>query len=91
MPFNTISRLLGWKGLRPRRELSYFCLVECPVCGTRGREQMHGRASLHFYQCPRCQQVITPRPGSCCVCCSHGDTPCIWQQREDLGLPHPAV
>jgi hypothetical protein len=74
---------------RIKRKVEYFSLFECPECGKRGKEQMPGNASVYFHHCFRCNHIITPKPGDCCVFCSYGKTPCPWQQRERMGLPHP--
>ena len=29
-----------------------------------------------FYECERCETVLKPKPGDCCVYCSYGSVPC---------------
>jgi hypothetical protein len=38
-------------------------------------------ACQFFYDCVRCNAVIRPKPGDCCVFCSYADTRCPDKQR----------
>lgn len=51
-------------------------LITCPLCGFQSLEAMPTDACTYFYNCGSCHQMLTPRPGDCCVYCSYGDTPC---------------
>ncbi|WP_084386329.1 GDCCVxC domain-containing (seleno)protein [Castellaniella caeni] len=51
-------------------------VLTCPHCGHRQRETMPTDACLFFYQCSRCEALLRPKPGDCCVFCSWGDVPC---------------
>jgi len=42
-------------------------------------------ACVHFYECTRCHQTLTPKVGDCCVFCSYGSARCPPRQRE--GVP----
>ncbi|WP_275428552.1 GDCCVxC domain-containing (seleno)protein, partial [Enterobacter hormaechei] len=37
---------------------------------------MSADACRFFYGCEGCGVLMKPRPGDCCVFCSHGDHPC---------------
>jgi len=50
--------------------------LTCPACGVVTVEMMPVHYCQRFYDCPACGTVITTTPGSCCVYCSYGDTPC---------------
>lgn len=51
-------------------------IVTCPSCGHCVEETMPTNACLFFYDCPRCNARLKPKPGDCCVFCSYGSTPC---------------
>lgn len=81
-----LIRLLGWRRIRfIRRRPIYFSTLRCPHCGKRSFDQMPAHASVFFYDCPRCTQVLKPRNGICCVYCSYGDVPCPPRQRGVYG------
>lgn len=50
--------------------------ITCPVCGARKGETMPTDACLVFYSCSRCEALLRPKPGECCVFCSYGSVPC---------------
>jgi hypothetical protein len=76
-----LVRVLGWRsGRLLRRKPLYFSTLRCPNCGKRSADQMPDNASVHFYRCTRCNGVVKPKPGLCCVYCSYGDVPCPWRQ-----------
>jgi hypothetical protein len=50
--------------------------VTCPECGHHTGEVMPVNACQYFYDCNRCGARLKPRPGDCCVFCSHGSVPC---------------
>ncbi len=54
--------------------------LTCPRCGHRQREAMASNACVYRYECAQCGADIKTRPGSCCVFCSYGDTPCPPEQ-----------
>jgi len=39
----------------------------------------------YFWGCPKCETVLTPEPGDCCVFCSYGRVPCPPVQQERKG------
>lgn len=65
-----------------RRRVNFFSTVTCPSCGRKSRDQMPTNASVYFYGCPKCNTVIKPIKGDCCVYCSYGDRPCPDKQRK---------
>jgi hypothetical protein len=51
-------------------------VVTCPQCGFAATENMPTDACLYFYECTNCHALLRPRPGDCCVFCSHGSVKC---------------
>ncbi len=51
-------------------------ILKCPNCGFRVEETMPTDACVHFYDCPRCETRLKPKPGDCCVFCSYGTVKC---------------
>jgi len=50
--------------------------ITCPDCGFSKAETMPTNACLHTYRCEDCLELLTPRPGDCCVFCSYSDQEC---------------
>ena len=50
--------------------------IVCPHCHHQTMEVMPETACLHFFECPACHTMIRPKPGDCCVFCSHSDQLC---------------
>ena len=50
--------------------------ITCPHCGTAKTEPMPADSCLYFYECTGCRTLLRPKPGDCCVFCSHADRPC---------------
>jgi hypothetical protein len=50
--------------------------LTCPHCGFQREETMPTDACVYFYDCPGCGRVLRPKPGDCCVFCSHGTVKC---------------
>lgn len=59
--------------------------LTCPHCGFAKTETMPTDACQWFFDCERCQAVITPHPGDCCVFCSYGTVPCPPVQEHGKG------
>jgi hypothetical protein len=59
-------------------------IITCPVCGKQARETMPENACQHGYVCTGCREMLTPKPGDCCVFCSYADAPCPPQQVAQL-------
>ena len=50
--------------------------ITCPNCGYKKEETMPTNSCQYFYECEKCQKVIKPKKGDCCVYCSYGSVPC---------------
>lgn len=46
---------------------------------------MPTEACLFFYECANCKAMLKPRPGDCCVFCSHGTVKCPPMQQGERG------
>ena len=55
-------------------------VVTCPVCGFKKEEEMPSDSCVHFYECEKCNTVIKPLQGDCCVYCSYGTEKCPSKQ-----------
>jgi len=51
-------------------------VVTCPNCGFARQETMPTDACQFYYECARCQTLLRPKPGDCCVFCSYGSEKC---------------
>jgi hypothetical protein len=60
--------------------------ITCPACGHRAVETMPTDACQFFYECTACEARLRPKPGDCCVFCSHGSVPCPPVQAERAGF-----
>ena len=50
--------------------------ITCPSCGHEKVEKMPTNACQFFYECEKCNQVLKPKDGDCCVYCSYGTVSC---------------
>lgn len=50
--------------------------LTCPHCRARMVETMPLDACVFFHPCTGCGAMLQPKPGDCCVFCSHGDVAC---------------
>ncbi|MEO5650977.1 MAG: GDCCVxC domain-containing (seleno)protein [Ginsengibacter sp.] len=50
--------------------------ITCPECGFPKEEIMPRDACQYFYKCTRCEKILKPKRGDCCVFCSYGTMPC---------------
>ena len=57
-------------------------VLTCPHCGIATQEMMPTNACQFFYECPACKTLLRPKPGDCCVFCSHGSVTCPPKQRQ---------
>ena len=57
-------------------------VITCPICSHRTEETMPIDACLRFYRCPKCDVLLQPKPGDCCVFCSYGHMKCPPKQAE---------
>ncbi len=46
--------------------------IACPHCGHREGIDVPDNACQIRHDCAACGATLTPRPGDCCVSCSHG-------------------
>ena len=56
--------------------------LTCPSCGLATVEIMPLDRCVYFYDCKGCGNVLTTKPGDCCVYCSYGDKNCPFVQNE---------
>ncbi|MHB8491840.1 MAG: GDCCVxC domain-containing (seleno)protein [Solirubrobacteraceae bacterium] len=56
--------------------------ITCPACGTRALEPMPQDACQYRYVCTGCGELLTAKPGDCCVFCSYADAVCPPMQRS---------
>jgi hypothetical protein len=57
-------------------------ILTCPLCGTSVSETMPTNACVVYYKCTGCHTLLRPKPGDCCVFCSHGSLPCPPMQQS---------
>lgn len=60
-------------------------IITCPHCAASRLETMRTDACRFYYECSGCGAVLRPKPGDCCVFCSHGSVPCPPIQAERNG------
>jgi len=63
--------------------ISEFSVITCPECGHQKEEKMPTDQCVYFYKCKKCEAVLKPKEGDCCVFCSYGDVPCPPIQEKD--------
>ena len=51
-------------------------VLTCPYCGFAKEAAMPTDACQYFYVCIRCNAMLRPNPGDCCVFCSFGSVKC---------------
>jgi hypothetical protein len=57
-------------------EITLASTITCPHCGHQKEENMPSDACVYFYKCCKCEQILKPKAGDCCVFCSFGTVPC---------------
>ena len=57
-------------------------VLTCPQCGAGQKVKMPTDACQHFYKCMKCEEVLKPKEGDCCVFCSYADSKCPSKQAE---------
>lgn len=50
--------------------------ITCPKCGYQKEEEMPTDACQFFYKCEKCEIILKPKQGDCCVFCSYGTVAC---------------
>ncbi len=58
--------------------------ITCPECGYAKLEKMPEDTCQYFYECEKCQKLLRPSPGDCCVFCSYGDVQCPSIQMKNI-------
>lgn len=51
-------------------------IITCPKCNHSKNEVMPTTACQYFYECEKCNEVLKPLEGDCCVFCSYGTVAC---------------
>lgn len=51
-------------------------VLTCPNCGHKKTETLPTDACVYFYECEKCNTVLKPKQGDCCVFCSYGTVKC---------------
>ena len=66
--------------LQERITTSIQSEITCPKCGNKKTEIMPTDVCLLSYTCQKCQTVLHPKEGDCCVFCTYGDHKCPSKQ-----------
>ena len=72
-----------WKTLH-KKTTKLLSVIKCPKCGFEQQETMPTDSCLYFYQCKKCNEMLKPLPGDCCVFCSYGSIKCPSKQGQDV-------
>lgn len=62
--------------LKQQNTTSMQSEITCPNCGSKKTETMPTDVCLLSYTCQKCQTVLHPKDGDCCVFCTYGDHKC---------------
>jgi len=65
-------------------EIKVKANLTCPKCNFVQSAEMPINACQHFYKCQKCEEVLKPKKGDCCVFCSYADSKCPPKQKEAL-------
>jgi len=60
-------------------------VITCPFCGFAKRMSMAVNYCQIFYECEKCNNVMRPKRGDCCVFCSFGSVWCPPMQLSQCG------
>ena len=58
------------------RKLQLRSILTCPHCDYSKEEEMPTDSCQFFYECEKCEAMLKPRSGDCCVFCSYGSVKC---------------
>ena len=64
-------------------EIILESIITCPECGHQENESMPTDSCQFFYVCNKCNNVLRPLQGDCCVFCSYGSVKCPPKQSGD--------
>lgn len=64
--------------------LKTVATLTCPKCQAEQTAKMPENACQHFYKCQKCEEMLKPEKGDCCVFCSYADVMCPPKQREQI-------
>ncbi|MDZ7720524.1 MAG: GDCCVxC domain-containing (seleno)protein [Balneolaceae bacterium] len=56
--------------------------ITCSNCGHKSTETMPKDSCQYFWECPKCEEILKPKQGDCCVFCSYGDSSCPPVQQD---------
>lgn len=65
---------------KPDNQISEKSTITCPTCGFKKTETMPTEVCLLSYTCEKCNTVMHPKDGDCCVFCTYGDHKCPSKQ-----------
>lgn len=51
-------------------------VIRCPHCGNEANARIPDDACVIVYECQRCDAVLRPKEGDCCVFCSYSQDRC---------------
>lgn len=64
--------------------MKFLSVITCPKCSFQKEEKMPENYCQLKYRCTNCGEIITPKPGDCCVYCSYGTEKCPPMQDIDV-------
>lgn len=50
--------------------------IDCPYCNFTKVEKMPTISCQILYNCTKCNKLLTPKDGDCCIYCTYGTVPC---------------
>ena len=66
-----------------KKEVLLKSKISCPKCYYSKIEIMPINACQFFYECEKCNEILKPKDGDCCVYCSYGTVPCPPIQKDE--------
>lgn len=64
------------------QKITISSIISCPKCGFDKEENMPINSCQFFYQCTKCDELLRPKDGDCCVYCSYGSIICPHKQEN---------
>jgi len=65
-----------------KHEISLTSEITCPKCEFKKTETLPTDVCLLSYTCKKCQAVMHPKNGDCCIFCTYGSSKCPSKQAE---------